>query len=193
VETRAEVEPLQVAIRSSLRKLSPTVQAEPEIEAAPQAEAELAVAAPSQKAAVAAEPVVEAPRACKAAHARAWPRIHDDFSAALEALSASRPPRPPLLRHTETRLFPHGHSSRRKAYWSFDVGLKSELACAARTVQITPALEVPAGDVIEVVIEREGPEGGYSGELRTGAAVARLGTRLRRPPADKDAVDGHSG
>jgi small subunit ribosomal protein S1 len=66
-----------------------------------------------------------------------------------------------------------------------DVGLKSEgLVPLEQVLDHTGAVKFQPGDVIDVVIEREEPEGGYLVSYERRSACA-CGTRSRRPPTTR--------
>ena len=189
VETRAEVEPAPVATEVPAQT-EPTVQAEPEIEAAPQAEAELAVAAPSPEAAVAAEPVVEAPAPAKAAHAEHGLESMDDFSAALEAFEREQAAEAAAVEAYGDKIVSGTVIKQTEKHLVIDVGLKSEGLVPLEQVQDhTGAVKFQPGDVIEVVIEREEPEGGYLASYER-AQRLRVWDTIEKAAADKTPVMG---
>ena len=143
-------------------------QPEPVVEAAPVTEAAVesapAAEVPVQpEPAAAAAPVAVAPAKKKASSPPSTePSPWKTFPPLWRLLNGSRPPRPPPLKPTATRSSPAPCSSRRNKHLVIDVGLKSEgLVPLEQVLDHAGAVRFQPGDVIDVVIEREEPEGGY--------------------------------
>jgi len=148
----------------------PPVEATPVVEAAPRAEAGQAEAAPQPEASVepaqgsvAAEPVAAPPSRVKAAS----PPEHglesmDDFSAALAAFEREQAAEAAAVEAFGDKLVAGTVIKQTEKHLVVDVGLKSEgLVPLEQVLDHTGAVKFQPGDVIDVVIEREEPEGGY--------------------------------
>jgi small subunit ribosomal protein S1 len=166
-------EPESITLNTELE--TPTLEPATELDAQPsestsnQKTAEAHIVAPALDADASTEPVAQAAPA-EAEHvapSSAAPAEHstesmDDFSAALEAFEREQAAEAAaveaygdkvvsgtVLKHTEKHLV-------------VDVGLKSEgLVPIEQVTDHTGAVKFQPGEVIEVVIEREEPEGGY--------------------------------
>jgi small subunit ribosomal protein S1 len=115
------------------------------VEAPPQAET-----LPSPAAAAAPEP---------AAHSS---EPADDFSAALEAFEREQAAEAAAVEAYGDKLVPGTVIKQTEKHLVVDVGLKSEgLVPLEQVVDHTGAVKFQPGDIIDVVIEREEPEGGY--------------------------------
>jgi small subunit ribosomal protein S1 len=153
------------------------VQAEPVVEAAAEPVVE-AAAEPVVEAAAepvveaAAEPVVEAAakpvvEAARAAKAPAKAPEHglesmDDFSAALAAFEREQAAEAAAVEAYGDKIVSGTVIKQTEKHLVIDVGLKSEgLVPLEQVLDHTGAVKFNPGDVIEVVIEREEPEGGY--------------------------------
>jgi small subunit ribosomal protein S1 len=120
------------------------------------------------------EPVAEAaPEAAdeteaqpEAAHVHAAPELSgeaaDDFSAALEAFEREQAAEAAAVEAYGDKLVTGTVVKQTEKHLVVDVGLKSEgLVPLEQVVDHTGAVKFQPGDVIDVVIEREEPEGGY--------------------------------
>ena len=168
----AVVEAAPVAEVEPAAKAAPVAEAEPAVEAAPVAEAEASVeAAPvaEAEAAVEAAPVAEGERAVEAAPVAAAPahETHglesmDDFSAALAAFEREQAAEAAAVEAYGDKIVSGTVIKQTEKHLVIDVGLKSEgLVPLEQVLDHTGAVKFNPGDVIEVVIEREEPEGGY--------------------------------
>ena len=144
--------------------------------AAPAAEEEVAapapmaeVAAPAAATEIAApaenaEPVVEAaaPTPPKEKHAEHGLESMDDFSAALAAFEQEQAAEAAAVEAYGDKIVSGTVLKQTEKHLVVDVGLKSEgLVPLEQVLDHTGAVKFQPGDVIEVVIEREEPEGGY--------------------------------
>jgi len=178
VEAAAVAEPVvEVAPEVSI-VAEPTAPVEAEVAASVAVEPVVAVeAAPVVEAVVApvVEPVVEAaapapapvvavaPAPVKAAaHADHGLESMDDFSAALEAFEREQAAEAAAVEAYGDKVVSGTVIKATDKHLVVDVGLKSEgLVPLEQVLDHTGAVKFNAGDVIEVVIEREEPEGGY--------------------------------
>jgi len=104
-----------------------------------------------------AEPVAEA-----APMEFAAPEVAEDFSAALEAFEREQAAEAAAVEAYGDKLVPGTVLKQTEKHLVVDVGLKSEgLVPLDQVVDHTGAVKFQPGDVIDVVIEREEPEGGY--------------------------------
>ena len=178
-ESTSNTETSEVAATIALDADAPTSepvaeavpQAEPEIEAAqPAAAAETeAVAEPAaaaeteavaQPAAATAPTEVAAPPA--ATHHEHGLESMDDFSAALEAFEREQAAEAAAVEAYGDKIVSGTVIKQTEKHLIVDVGLKSEGMVPLEQVQDhTGAVRFQPGDVIDVVIEREEPEGGY--------------------------------
>jgi small subunit ribosomal protein S1 len=184
-EAVAVAEPVaEAAVEAAPVAEAPAV-AEPVVEAAVEAApVAVAVAAPVAEAAAVAEPVVEAavetapvaePVAEVAAQAQpaAVARAHDkapehglesmdDFSAALAAFEREQAAEAAAVEAYGDKIVSGTVLKQTEKHLVVDVGLKSEgLVPLEQVLDHTGAVKFNPGDVIDVVIEREEPEGGY--------------------------------
>ena len=118
----------------------------------------VAEAAPEVAAETEAQPEV--------AHVRSAPELSmesgDDFSAALEAFEREQAAEAAAVEAYGDKLVTGTVVKQTEKHLVVDVGLKSEgLVPLEQVVDHTGAVKFQPGDVIEVVIEREEPEGGY--------------------------------
>ncbi len=106
---------------------------------------------------------VEARSAPPAAHHPAAPESSaEDFSAALEAFEREQAAEAAAVEAYGDKLVAGVVIKQSEKYLVVDVGLKSEgLVPLEQVVDHTGAVKFNPGDVIDVVIEREEPEGGY--------------------------------
>ena len=140
--------------------LEPTATVEPET--APQAAAapELAEAAP-EAAVVPAPAAPPAPVATRTADTEHHDSM-DDFSAALEAFEREQAAEAAAVEAYGDKVVTGTVIKQTDKHLIVDVGLKSEgMVPLEQVVDHTGEARFKAGDVIEVVIEREEPEGGY--------------------------------
>jgi small subunit ribosomal protein S1 len=131
------------------------------VEAEPVVEAVVEAAAPAP--APVAPVVAVAPAPVKAAaHADHGLESMDDFSAALEAFEREQAAEAAAVEAYGDKVVSGTVIKATDKHLVVDVGLKSEgLVPLDQVLDHTGAVKFNAGDVIEVVIEREEPEGGY--------------------------------
>jgi small subunit ribosomal protein S1 len=140
---------------------SPATPVEATAEAAP------AAAAVAPEAAHAAEPDHAEPDHAQAAHDAHGPESHgvesmDDFSAALAAFEREQAAEAAAVEAYGDKVVSGTVIKATDKHLVVDVGLKSEgLVPIEQVLDHTGAVKFNAGDVIDVVIEREEPEGGY--------------------------------
>jgi small subunit ribosomal protein S1 len=92
----------------------------------------------------------------------AAPETAEDFSAALEAFEREQAAEAAAVEAYGDKLVPGTVVKQTEKHLVVDVGLKSEgLVPLEQVVDHTGAVKFQPGDVIDVVIEREEPEGGY--------------------------------
>ena len=139
----------------------PVAASVPQAEVAPPAEVKPAEAAP--EAAIAPAPVAAAPAHAKpAAHAEHSLESMDDFSAALAAFEREQAAEAAAVEAYGDKIVSGTVLKQTEKHLVVDVGLKSEgLVPLEQVLDHTGAVRFQPGDVIEVVIEREEPEGGY--------------------------------
>jgi small subunit ribosomal protein S1 len=143
-ETAAQTEPAAPV------ETAPEIQAAREVQAAPEA----------------AAPAIEAEPAAKAtAHAKAPEHgleSMDDFSAALAAFEREQAAEAAAVEAYGDKIVSGTVIKQTEKHLVVDVGLKSEgLVPLEQVLDHTGAVKFNPGDVIDVVIEREEPEGGY--------------------------------
>jgi small subunit ribosomal protein S1 len=164
---------------------APVVEATPVVEAAP--EAEQAVAAPQPQA---AEPVVATPAPAKSARPDHSLDSMDDFSAALEAFEREQAAEAAAVEAFGDKIVSGTVIKATDKHLVIDVGLKSEgLVPLEQVLDHTGAVKFQPGDVIDVVIEREEPEGGYLASYER-AQRLRVWDAIEKAAADKTPVMG---
>jgi small subunit ribosomal protein S1 len=158
-EVPAQPEPAAVAVP----ELAIPAEAVAVLESAPVVEAPVAAAAPVVEAAPVAAPAVAAPAPEKAAaHAEHGLESMDDFSAALAAFEREQAAEAAAVEAYGDKIVSGTVLKQTEKHLVVDVGLKSEgLVPLEQVLDHTGAVKFQPGDVIEVVIEREEPEGGY--------------------------------
>ncbi|HEY1803768.1 MAG TPA: 30S ribosomal protein S1 [Terracidiphilus sp.] len=130
---------------------------EPVAQAAPSYEPEATPAPP----AAAAEPQASAPEPAPA-RAAAHSEPADDFSEALAAFEREQAAEAAAVEAYGDKVVSGKVEKQTEKYLVVDVGLKSEgLVPLEQVVDHTGAVKFQPGDIIDVVIEREEPEGGY--------------------------------
>jgi small subunit ribosomal protein S1 len=154
-ESTSNPEIAQTAQSPALDADAPTESSEIESTEAVTAEAAPAEeTAPTAQAEVAAEPVPAAPEN--------QADSIDDFSAALEAFEREQAAEAAAVEAYGDKVVSGTVVKQTEKHLVVDVGLKSEGLVPLEQVQDhTGAVKFNPGDVIEVVIEREEPEGGY--------------------------------
>jgi small subunit ribosomal protein S1 len=168
--------------------VKPLPVAEATVEAAPAAE--VATEVPAQSA-VQAEPVAEElPAPAKApAHADHLESM-DDFSAALEAFEREQAAEAAAVEAYGDKIVSGTVIKQTEKHLVIDVGLKSEgLVPLEQVLDHTGAVKFQPGDVIDVVIEREEPEGGYLASFER-AQRLRVWDTIEKAAADKTPVMG---
>jgi small subunit ribosomal protein S1 len=163
------------------------VPAQPE--AAASSEAEPAVAAPQPDAAVAAEPVAASP--AKAATPAEHSLDHlDDFSAALEAFEREQAAEAAAVEAYGDKIVTGTVIKQTDKHLVIDVGLKSEgLVPLEQVLDHAGAVKFQPGETIDVVIEREEPEGGYLASYER-AQRLRVWDTIEKAAADKTPIMG---
>ena len=165
----------------------PLPVAEATVEAAPAAEVATEVPAPAAQ----AEPVAEsAPAPAKApAHADHLESM-DDFSAALEAFEREQAAEAAAVEAYGDKIVSGTVIKQTEKHLVIDVGLKSEgLVPLEQVLDHTGAVKFQPGDTIDVVIEREEPEGGYLASYER-AQRLRVWDTIEKAAADKTPVMG---
>jgi small subunit ribosomal protein S1 len=164
-------EPESITLNTELE--TPTLDPATELEAQPSestsnpetAEAQH-IAAPALDADASTEPVAQAAPA-ETEHTSAAPAEHsaesmDDFSAALEAFEREQAAEAAAVEAYGDKVVSGTVIKQTEKHLVVDVGLKSEgLVPIEQVSDHTGAVKFQPGEVIEVVIEREEPEGGY--------------------------------
>ena len=146
-----------------------TVEAAPTQETVPVPEAQAAPEAPASEVPATAEATAAAPEATAAApvaaHAKAPEHgleSMDDFSAALAAFEREQAAEAAAVEAYGDKIVSGTVIKQTEKHLVVDVGLKSDgLVPLEQVLDHTGAVRFNPGDVIEVVIEREEPEGGY--------------------------------
>jgi len=167
-------EPESITLNTELE--TPTLDPATELEAQPSestsnqetAEAQI-IAAPALDADASTEPVAQAAPAETehAARPHAAPAEHsaesmDDFSAALEAFEREQAAEAAAVEAYGDKVVSGTVIKQTEKHLVVDVGLKSEgLVPLEQVTDHTGAVKFQPGEVIDVVIEREEPEGGY--------------------------------
>ena len=157
VEATAEAEPAQAVATEVAAPSEPAADTVPVADGAPLDEAEQAVASES-KAAVAAS----TDAAAQAAHPEHGLESMEDFSAALEAFEREQAAEAAAVEAFGDKIVSGTVIKQTEKHLVVDVGLKSEgLVPLEQVLDHTGAVKFQPGDVIDVVIERVEPEGGY--------------------------------
>jgi small subunit ribosomal protein S1 len=160
----------------------PQAEAAAPVESAPQAEATAPVEAPQAEAA--------APKPAAAAFADHSLESMDDFSAALEAFEREQAAEAAAVEAYGDKIVSGTVVKQTEKYLVVDVGLKSEgLVPLEQVLDHTGAVKFAPGDVIEVVIEREEPEGGYLVSFER-AQRLRVWDTIEKAAADKTPMVG---
>ncbi len=162
----------------------------PPAPAAPEPEAELN-AAPVAEPVSEPAPVAKAPAAPKAApsHEHGLESM-DDFSAALEAFEREQAAEAAAVEAYGDKVVSGTVIKQTDKHLVIDVGLKSEgLVPLEQVLDHTGAVKFQPGDVIDVVIEREEPEGGYLVSYER-AQRLRVWDTIEKAANDKTAVMG---
>ncbi|HEY1895685.1 MAG TPA: 30S ribosomal protein S1 [Terracidiphilus sp.] len=152
-----EIAPVEIAETPAPVETAQTVEPAP-------AEEAVAAVAPAVEVPAAAEPVAApavAPRK-PATHPEHGTESMEDFSAALEAFEREQAAEAAAVEAYGDKVVSGTVIKQTEKHLVVDVGLKSEgLVPLEQVVDHTGAAKFQPGDVIEVVIEREEPEGGY--------------------------------
>jgi small subunit ribosomal protein S1 len=159
-EPVAEAAPL---VEATVETASPqAVAAEVPAQAEPATQAEPELAVPAQVVSgVEAAPVAEVSEKA-APHAEHGLESMEDFSAALEAFEREQAAEAAAVEAYGDKIVSGTVLKQTEKHLVVDVGLKSEgLVPLDQVVDHTGAVKFQPGEVIEVVIEREEPEGGY--------------------------------
>jgi small subunit ribosomal protein S1 len=201
VEATAEAAPAPIATEPPAQS-EPVAQAEPKIEtapeaevapvveAAPQAEAEPAKAAPQPEVAVAAGPVAATPAPVKAAAHTERGMESMDFSTALAAFEREQAAEAAAVEAYGDKIVTGTVLKQTEKHLVVDVGLKSEgLVPLEQVTDAAGVVKFQPGDPIDVVIEREEPEGGYLASYER-AQRLRVWDVIEKAAADKTPVLG---
>ena len=157
-------------------------------EAAPAPADNAPTIAPEENAPEAAS-AVEAASAHRVAQP-AVPESGDDFSAALAAFEREQAAEAAAVEAYGDKLVPGTVIKQSEKHLVVDVGLKSEgLVPLEQVVDHTGAVKFKPGDVIDVVIEREEPEGGYLVSYER-AQRLRVWDTIEKAAADKTPLTG---
>jgi small subunit ribosomal protein S1 len=161
------------------------------VKAAPRGKARQAKAAPRPPVPVAAKPVAETPEPAKAAaHSEHGLESMDDFSAALEAFEREQAAEAAAVEAYGDKIVSGTVIKQTDKHLVIDVGLKSEgLVPLEQVLDHTGAVKFQPGDAIDVVIEREEPEGGYLASYER-AQRLRVWDVIEKAAADKTPVMG---
>jgi small subunit ribosomal protein S1 len=152
----------------------PEIEAAAEVEAAPQAKSELAVAPPAKA----------------ATHTEHGLESMDDFSAALEAFEREQAAEAAAVEAYGDKIVSGTVIKQTDKHLVIDVGLKSEgLVPLEQVLDHTGAVKFQPGETIEVVIEREEPEGGYLASYER-AQRLRVWDTIEKAAADKTSIMG---
>ncbi len=172
-EPQAETVPVVEATAVAAPVPEPVSQAEP----APQAEAVQATAAPE-------------PAAAESADADHSLESMDDFSAALEAFEREQAAEAAAVEAYGDKVVTGTVLKQTDKHLVVDVGLKSEgLVPLEQVTDETGAVKFHPGDVIDVVIEREEPEGGYLVSFER-AQKLRVWDEIEKAATDKTPLMG---
>ncbi|MGB8845553.1 MAG: S1 RNA-binding domain-containing protein, partial [Terracidiphilus sp.] len=159
-EPVAQAEPVVEATVEAAPPQAVAAEVQPQSEPVPQAETELAPQ-PEAASSVEVAPVAETPQKA-APHGEHGLESMDDFSAALEAFEREQAAEAAAVEAYGDKVVSGTVLKQTEKHLVVDVGLKSEgLVPIEQVVDHTGAVKFQAGDVIDVVIEREEPEGGY--------------------------------
>ena len=199
-EAVAEVIPVVEATADAVptAEVATEVPAQPEPEVAPEitADAEPVVAVVSEPVSAAefeiAAAVVEAPAkpAAHAEHGEHSLESMDDFSAALEAFEREQAAEAAAVEAYGDKIISGTVIKQTEKHLVIDVGLKSEgLVPLEQVTDHTGAVKFQPGDAIEVVIEREEPEGGYLASYER-AQRLRVWDVIEKAAADKTPIMG---
>jgi small subunit ribosomal protein S1 len=185
-ESTSNTETAEFAVaHDELAALDADALTEPVAEAAPVAQVVTEVAGPPEPVA-AAEPEVEAAPVHEAhAHETA-----DDFSAALAAFEREQAAEAAAVEAYGDKVVSGTVIKATDKHLVIDVGLKSEgLVPLEQVLDHTGAVRFQPGDVIDVVIEREEPEGGYLVSFER-AQRLRVWEVIEKAASDKSPVIG---
>jgi small subunit ribosomal protein S1 len=181
------------ALTEPVAEVTPVAEATEE--AAPAAEVATEVPAPPAPSAQ-AEPVAETPAPAKsAARAEHGQPEHslehmDDFSAALEAFEREQAAEAAAVEAYGDKIVSGTVIKQTDKHLVIDVGLKSEgLVPLEQVLDHTGAVKFQPGDTIDVVIEREEPEGGYLASYER-AQRLRVWDTIEKAAADKTPIMG---
>ncbi|MDR3792205.1 MAG: 30S ribosomal protein S1 [Terracidiphilus sp.] len=190
--TEPEVQAAPAEVPAVVEAPAPAAEipAAPEVQAAP-AEVPAAVEAPAPAAEEIAAPAAEttetaAPEAAHEDHLESM----DDFSAALEAFEREQAAEAAAVEAYGDKVVQGTVIKQTEKHLVVDVGLKSEgLVPLEQVLDHTGAVKFNAGDVIDVVIEREEPEGGYLVSYEK-AQRLRVWDSIEKAANDKTPVTG---
>ncbi len=164
--------------------------AAPPVKSAAPVEAGQAESAPPPPPAVAAEPVAAPEPARAAPHAEHGLESMDDFSAALEAFEREQAAEAAAVEAYGDKIISGTVIKQTDKHLVIDVGLKSEgMVPLEQVLDHAGVVRFQPGDAIDVVIEREEPEGGYLASFER-AQRLRVWDAIERAAADKTPITG---
>ena len=173
----------ETAVVVEVPALDADAPTEPVAEASPVAEA-------TPEAAPAAEVATEVPAPAKAAAHADHLESMDDFSAALEAFEREQAAEAAAVEAYGDKIVTGTVIKQTEKHLVIDVGLKSEgLVPLDQVLDHTGAVKFQPGESIDVVIEREEPEGGYLASYER-AQRLRVWDTIEKAAADKTPVMG---
>jgi small subunit ribosomal protein S1 len=163
LDADALTEPVAEAAQAEPPPATEEIAAAPEVEAAPPAAATPPIEAEPTPS-IAAEAAAQAPEetAAPALEAHAAPETGEDFSAALAAFEREQAAEAAAVEVYGDKVISGKVEKQTDKYLVVDVGLKSEgLVPLEQVTDHAGVIKFQPGDMIDVVIEREEPEGGY--------------------------------
>jgi len=173
----------ETAVVVEVPALDADAPTEPVAEASPVAEA-------TPEAAPAAEVATEVPAPAKAAAHADHLESMDDFSAALEAFEREQAAEAAAVEAYGDKIVTGTVIKQTEKHLVIDVGLKSEgLVPLDQVLDHPGAVKFQPGESIDVVIEREEPEGGYLASYER-AQRLRVWDTIEKAAADKTPVMG---
>jgi small subunit ribosomal protein S1 len=186
--TEPEAESASVPQAEPAPQPAAPAHAETHVETHPHAEPHTEI--DEQPAAPVASPAASAPVNSAPVEHTFAPDSGDDFSAALEAFEREQAAEAAAAEAYGDKLVSGTVVKQTEKYLVVDVGLKSEgLVPLEQVTDHTGAVKFHPGDVIDVVIEREEPEGGYLVSYER-AARLRVWDAIEKAANDKTPVKG---
>jgi small subunit ribosomal protein S1 len=188
-EPVAQAPPLQKPSRAKAKKVA--AQAQPLVEPAPAEATEVtAQAPPLAEVATEVSAGPESEPAAVPVHEAHGPESVEDFSAALAAFEREQAAEAAAVEASGDKVVSGTVIKATDKHLVIDVGLKSEgLVPLEQVLDHTRAVRFQPGDVIDVVIEREEPEGGYLANFER-AQRLRMWETIEKAANDKTPVIG---